>query len=187
MLNKCHLQRCNNLLTDICYEQDLFWREFEATGKNSWHGDILIQFLPAQRKTIHLDFNLFQLLICGRSQASKTVGRKPDKAPVMQFDIYCSSFGPSTHSGRLQGNRWFSEDGVHNMLCSVLVDFRKRGVRSVAGHAILLPGCLREKWKAPARICSLRQASGHGYGEAHFPRRCRSENGTLRCAELSHL
>lgn len=61
------------------------------------------------------------------------------------------------------------------MLFSVLVDFRKRGVRSVATHVLLRRGYWREKWKARARICSLRQASGHGYGEAHFPRRCRSE------------
>ena len=71
------------------------------------------------------------------------------------------------------------------MLFSVLVDFRKRGVRSVSGHAILRPGCLREEWKAPAKTCSLRQVCGHGYGEAHFPRRYKSENGMILCAELS--
>ena len=68
---------------------------------------------------------------------------------------------------------------------SVLVDFRKRGVRSVADHAILRLGCLQEKWKAQARICSLRQASGRGYAEARFPRRYRNENETIRCAERS--
>ena len=95
---------------------DSFWRKLEPAGKNTWHCDVLIQFLPAQRKTIHFDFNLLQLLLRGRSQATETVGGKTDKASVMQFDIYCSSFGPRTHSGRFQGNRWFSEDGVHNML-----------------------------------------------------------------------
>ena len=46
---------------------DSFWRKLEATGKNTWHCDVLIQFLPAQRKTIHFDFNLLQLLLIGRS------------------------------------------------------------------------------------------------------------------------
>jgi hypothetical protein len=45
---------------------------------------------------------------------------------------------------------------------------------------------LRGKSKAPARICNLRQASGRGYAEARFPRRCRSENGTIRCTHGRH-
>ena len=37
---------------------DSFRRKLEATGKNTWHRDILVQFFPAQRKTVHFDFNL---------------------------------------------------------------------------------------------------------------------------------
>jgi len=98
------------------FSEPLFLWQFEATGKNSRDCDVLIQFFPSKRKTIHFHCDALQLFVRGRSQSGKTVGGKANKATIVEFDKYCSSFGPSTDSSRLQGNRCISEYGGHNML-----------------------------------------------------------------------
>ena len=70
------------------------------------------------------------------------------------------------------------------MLSSVFVDSQISVFLFGASHALSHPGCSREKSKAPARICSPRQAFGHECEEAHFPHRGRNEIGMARCVRL---
>jgi hypothetical protein len=57
--------------------------------------------------------NFCELLVSRLRQPTKTIGRKANYAPVMQFDVNCSSLCPRAHASRFYDKLWLIDYGAH--------------------------------------------------------------------------
>jgi len=167
-----------------CSSLNLRRRQLKPSGDYTWHGDILVYFLPAQSVAIEFQHHLLQLFIRRGLEPLEPGCRETDDPSIGKLNVDHPFFCPCTQRCRLGRNRGINERGTHGISWSTTLDARTPNARFHEGHVREFRGSGRET-PIRAKICT--RCPIHEHEAAHWVRQNRNENGTDRCVRQSAL